>query len=27
MQLVTDIAERTPLRSLGISHFVVAQKR
>jgi SAM-dependent methyltransferase len=27
MQLVTDVAERTPLRTLGISHFIVAQKR
>jgi SAM-dependent methyltransferase len=27
MQLLTDVAERTPLRAFGISHFVVAQKR
>lgn len=27
IQQATDIAERTPLRSFGISHFIVAQKR
>ncbi len=27
LQLVTDVAERTPLRAFGISHFIVAQKR
>ena len=27
LQLATDVAERTPLRALGISHFIVAQKR
>ncbi len=27
LQLATDFAERTPLRSFGISHFMVVQKR
>jgi SAM-dependent methyltransferase len=27
LQVATDLAERTPLRAFGISHFVVAQKR
>lgn len=27
LQTVAEIAERSPLRSLGISHFVVAQKK
>jgi hypothetical protein len=27
MHLATDLAERTPLRAFGISHFIVAQKR
>lgn len=27
LQWATDIAERTPLRVFGISHFIVAQKR